>query len=134
MDCKHLVHPDVNNSTNSESPSFLEVIETKSIEHFNGVEISKLSKRQMKKYKKCLKWQEVKKEKRVKEKIRLKERRKHQKLNNIDIGPSRKELKRKPKMKDSPCKITICIDLSFDDLMIDKVTKFSILNTEFSVY
>lgn len=91
--------------------------------YFNGVEISKLSKRQMKKYKKCLKWQEVKKEKRLKERIRMKERRKYQKLNNIDMGPSRKELKKRPKMEDSPCKISVCIDLSFDNLMIDKVRK-----------
>lgn len=95
--------------------------------YFNGVEISKLSKRQMKKYKKCLKWQEVKKEKRLKERIKLKERRKYQKLNNIDIGPSRKELKKRPKMEDSPCKITVCIDLSFDHLMIDKVRNGIIL-------
>lgn len=92
-------------------------------EYFNGVEISKLSKRQMKKYKKCLKWQEVKKEKRLKEKNKLKERRKYQKMNNINMGPSRKELKKRPKMKDSPCKISVCIDLSFDHLMIDKVSK-----------
>lgn len=94
--------------------------------YFNGIEISELSKRQMKKYKKCLKWQEVKREKRLKERVRLKEKRKYQKLNNIDIGPSRKELKRRPKMKDSPCKIGVCIDLSFDDLMIDKVRNHKI--------
>lgn len=88
-------------------------------ELFNGVEISKLTKRQMKKYKKCLKWQEVKKEKRAQERLRMKEKRFKAKQNNIDLGPSRKELKRM-KMKDSPCKISVCIDLSFDDLMIDK--------------
>ena len=87
---------------------------------FNGVEISKLTKRQMKKYKKCLKWQEIKKEKRAKERLRTKEKRIQAKLNNVDLGPSRKQLK-KMKMKDSPCKIGVCIDLSFDDLMIDKV-------------
>lgn len=87
---------------------------------FNGVEISKLTKRQMKKYKKCLKWNDIKKEKRLKERQKLKEKRLHAKINNIDLGPSRKELKRS-KMKDSPCKISVCIDLSFDSLMIDKV-------------
>ncbi|KAJ3642407.1 hypothetical protein Zmor_025199 [Zophobas morio] len=86
---------------------------------FNGVEISKLTKRQLKKYKKCLKWQEIKKEKRAKERLRTKEKRIQAKLNNVDLGPSRKQLK-KMKMKDSPCKIGVCIDLSFDDLMIDK--------------
>nr|XP_023025667.1 tRNA methyltransferase 10 homolog A isoform X1 [Leptinotarsa decemlineata] len=87
--------------------------------YFNGVEVSKLSKRQMKKYQKCMKWEEVKKEKRLKERLKLKQKRIHAKLNNIDLGPSRKELKMF-KMKDSPCKIHICIDLGFDDLMIDK--------------
>ncbi|EFA10600.1 tRNA methyltransferase 10 homolog A [Tribolium castaneum] len=86
---------------------------------FNGVEISQLTKRQMKKYQKCLKWQQVKKEKRAKERLKSKEKRIQAKLNNVDLGPSRKQLKRM-KMKDSPCKITVCIDLSFDDLMIDK--------------
>lgn len=95
--------------------------ENNDIEYFNGIEISKLSKRQLKKYKKCIKWQEIKKEKRLKEKQRFKEKRKHQKLSCIDVGPSRKELKRRPKMKDSPCQIGVCIDLSFDHLMIDKV-------------
>lgn len=89
------------------------------VKYFNGVEISKLSKKQRKKYQKCLKWDEVKKEKRAKERLKTKEKRIHAKLNNIDLGPSRKELKR-VKMKDSPCKINICIDLSFDELMIDK--------------
>ncbi|KAL3268105.1 hypothetical protein HHI36_007232 [Cryptolaemus montrouzieri] len=49
----------------------------------------------------------------------MKEKRIQAKLNNIDLGPSRKELKRM-KMTDSLCKISVCIDLSFDDLMIDK--------------
>ncbi|CAG9859263.1 unnamed protein product [Phyllotreta striolata] len=88
-------------------------------QYFNGVEISKLSKKQKKKYLKALKWNEVKKEKRAKERLKCKEKRHHAKLNNIDLGPSRKELKR-VKMKDSPCKINVCIDLSFDELMIDK--------------
>ncbi|KAJ8937686.1 hypothetical protein NQ318_017123, partial [Aromia moschata] len=62
----------------------------------------------------------VKKERRVKERIKTKQKRLHAKLNNIDLGPSRKEL-RKLKMKDSPCKIGVCIDLSFDNLMIEKM-------------
>ncbi|KAJ8984824.1 hypothetical protein NQ317_013023 [Molorchus minor] len=86
---------------------------------FNGVEISKLSKRQMKKFKKSLKWQDVKKVKRAREKLKAKQKRLDAKLKNIELGPSRKELKRK-KMKDSPCKMGVCIDLSFDHLMIDK--------------
>ncbi|XP_060529942.1 tRNA methyltransferase 10 homolog A isoform X3 [Cylas formicarius] len=86
---------------------------------FNGVEISKLSKKQLKKYHKSLKWDEIKRKKRALEKQRSKEKRSFAKLHNIDIGPSRKELKRK-KMVKSSCDIAVCIDLSFDHLMIDK--------------
>lgn len=94
---------------------------------FNGTEISKLTKRQLKKYKKCLKYQEAKKEKRAKERIKAKEKRKQAKLNNIDLGPSRKELKQ-ARMELSACKIGVCIDLSFDDLMIDKVISYYVYN------
>ncbi|XP_066253152.1 tRNA methyltransferase 10 homolog A [Euwallacea similis] len=90
-----------------------------SVNYFNGVEISKLTKRQQKKYKKFLKWQDVKKEKRAKEKERLKEKRKLARINNISLGPSRKALKMRT-MEASTCKISVCIDLSFDYLMIDK--------------
>lgn len=96
-------------------------------ELFNGVEISKLSKRQRKKYMKVLKWQEVKKEKRAKERLRMKKKREYAKLNNIDLGPTRKELKHL-KMADSPCKISVCLDLSFDDLMSEKVNLISLLS------
>ncbi|XP_056638605.1 tRNA methyltransferase 10 homolog A [Diorhabda sublineata] len=91
----------------------------KPIEYFNGVEISKLSKKQKKKYLRTVKWNAIKKEKRAKERLKLKEKRIHAKIHNIDLGPSRKQLKR-VKMANSPCKISVCIDLSFDDLMIDK--------------
>lgn len=87
---------------------------------FNGVEISKLTKSQMKKYKRMLKWEQTKKEKRAKERLKTKKRKYAAKLNNKDIGPSRKQLKRST-MANSPCKTSVVIDLSFDDLMISKV-------------
>ncbi|CAH1378885.1 hypothetical protein MTP99_002654 [Tenebrio molitor] len=105
--------------TSSEPDENAEAEDSEPVKYFNGVEISKLTKRQLKKYKKCLKWQQVKREKRAKERQRTKEKRIQAKLNNVDLGPSRKQLKRM-KMKDSPCKIGVCIDLSFDELMIDK--------------
>lgn len=89
---------------------------------FNGQDISKLSKSQMKKYKKMLSWQANKKEKRQKEKQRAKQRKIEARINNIDLGPSRKQLKQM-KMSNSPCKTGVIIDLSFDDLMIPKVFK-----------
>lgn len=88
--------------------------------YFNGVEISKLTKRQMKKYLKTLKWEARKKEKRANERLKAKKRKFEAKLNNIDLGPSRKQLK-KSTMANSSCKIGVVIDLSFDDLMISKV-------------
>lgn len=89
------------------------------VKYFNGVEISKLTKRQMKKYQKVLKWQSIKKEKRAKDRLKTKKRKHEAKQNNVDLGPSRKQLKR-AKMENSPCKIGVAIDLSFDHLMIDK--------------
>lgn len=96
---------------------------TESEELFNGVKVSELTKSQMKKYNRMLKWQAVKKEKRAREKLKTKNKKIEAKLNNIDLGPSRKQLKNS-KMKDSACKVGIIIDLSFDHLMIDKVRNF----------
>ncbi|KAJ8932799.1 hypothetical protein NQ314_014503 [Rhamnusium bicolor] len=49
-------------------------VTTETVKYFNGVEIANLSKRQMKKYKKSLKWLDIKKEKRAKERIKTKEK------------------------------------------------------------
>ncbi|XP_022909983.1 tRNA methyltransferase 10 homolog A [Onthophagus taurus] len=107
---KILIENDTNTSSN---------IDTEKQEYFNGVEISKLTKRQLKKYNKMLKWQETKKLKRANERIKTKRKKIEAKLNNIDLGPSRKQLKRST-MANSSCKISVVIDLSFDDLMISK--------------
>ncbi|KAK4876395.1 hypothetical protein RN001_012817 [Aquatica leii] len=104
--------------TNSENYDIKQPIEHKE-ELFNGVEISKLTKRQMKKYKRMLQWQVIKKEKRAREKLRTKNKKVVAKLLNIDLGPNRKQLKN-AKMVNSACKIGVVIDLSFDELMIDK--------------
>ncbi|KAF5281469.1 hypothetical protein FQR65_LT14677 [Abscondita terminalis] len=88
-------------------------------ELFNGVEIARLTKSQMKKYKRMQQWQAIKKDKRAKEKLRTKKKKITAKLMNIEIGPSRKQLKNS-KMVNSACKIGIVIDLSFDELMINK--------------
>lgn len=89
-------------------------------ELFNGVEISKLTKSQRKKYMRMKKWESTKKEKRAKERLKSKKRKVEAKINNIDVGPSRKQLKSST-MKNSTCKIGVVIDLSFDELMISKV-------------
>jgi len=53
-----------------------------------------------------------------------KEKRKEQRCRKaetgVDVGPSRNSLKRN-KMKNSRCELTVAVDLSFDDLMGDKV-------------
>jgi len=55
--------------------------------------------------------------------LKLKQKKLDARLNNIKLGPSRKELKHS-KMSQSNCKIRVAIDLSFDDLMNDKVHTF----------
>ncbi|KAK9306688.1 hypothetical protein QLX08_002616 [Tetragonisca angustula] len=78
-----------------------------------------LSKHQLKKVKKREKWLTRKVERRLREREKIRQKRAFARANNIDLGPSRKALK-KSTMADSNCKIGITIDLSFDDLMIDK--------------
>lgn len=78
-----------------------------------------LSKRQLKKVKKREKWLERKNEIRSREREKAKRKRALARTNNVDIGPSRKALKRCT-MAGSSCRIGITIDLSFDHLMIDK--------------
>ncbi|KAK7788427.1 hypothetical protein R5R35_012847 [Gryllus longicercus] len=79
----------------------------------------KISKRQMKKMQKREKWLQRKPEKRAKEKAKLKEKKLHAKLNNINLGPTVRELKNNT-MEKSNCKIHVVIDLSFDDYMNSK--------------
>lgn len=97
------------------------IVENESHEYFNGVEITKLTKSQMKKYLRMKKWEATKKEKRAKERLKTKKRKIDAKINNLNIGPSRKQLK-SCTMKNSTCKIAIVFDLSFDELMISKVS------------
>lgn len=56
---------------------------------------------------------------RLKERAKTKEKRAFKRANNIDLGPSRKALK-KCTMADSDCKVTVTVDMTFDDLMISK--------------
>ncbi|XP_076242457.1 tRNA methyltransferase 10 homolog A isoform X2 [Calliopsis andreniformis] len=78
-----------------------------------------ISKRQLKRVKRKEKWLEGKVERRLKEREKIRQKRAYARANNIDLGPSRKALKRST-MADSSCKIGVTIDLSFDELMIDK--------------
>ena len=59
---------------------------------------------------------------RAKEKEKLKQKKLDARVNNLKLGPSRKELKHS-KMCKSSCKIRVAIDLSFDELMNDKVSR-----------
>lgn len=80
-----------------------------------------LSKRQQKKLIKLAQWEVKKKEKRLKEREKYREKRKNAVANGdpIRTGQSRKALKHN-RMDDSPNLITVAVDLEFDDLMIDK--------------
>ncbi|KAL6424126.1 hypothetical protein ACFW04_009773 [Cataglyphis niger] len=80
---------------------------------------SNMSKRQLKKMQKKEKWLERKIEKRLRERAKAKEKRAYARANNLSLGPSRQFLKRST-MAISPCKLIVTIDLSFDELMIDK--------------
>jgi len=53
-------------------------------------------------------------------KEKQKEQRRQKIETGVDVGPTRKALKRNT-MKNSRCKVTVAVDLSFDDLMSDKV-------------
>lgn len=77
------------------------------------------TKNQMRKWLKKEKWEARKNEKRAKEKAKAKLKRFEAKVNNIDIGPSRKALKHS-KVANSSCTSGMVIDLSFDNLMIEK--------------
>lgn len=77
------------------------------------------TKNQMRRWLKKLKWENRKTEKRAKEKARAKERRIEARASNIDLGPSRKCLK-KMTQEISKLNIGVVIDLSFDHLMIEK--------------
>ncbi|XP_072763244.1 tRNA methyltransferase 10 homolog A isoform X2 [Anoplolepis gracilipes] len=80
---------------------------------------SNISKRQLKRMEKRKKWLEQKGEKRLRERAKAREKRAYARANNLSLGPSRKFLK-KSTMAISPCKLMVTIDLSFDELMIEK--------------
>ncbi|XP_033219135.1 tRNA methyltransferase 10 homolog A [Belonocnema kinseyi] len=111
-----MVDSNDNNEDNNEIVNM--ILETEKTDVTATTE-SNMSKRQLKRIMKSQKWLERKSEKRLKEKTKLKEKRAFARANNIDLGPSRKVLKRCT-MADSTCKMNVTIDLSFDDLMIDK--------------
>ncbi|KPI91434.1 RNA (guanine-9-)-methyltransferase domain-containing protein 2 [Papilio xuthus] len=77
------------------------------------------TKNQMRKWLKKVRWENNKQGKRAKEKARAKERRRNARVANIDLGPSRKTLK-KMKLEKPKKDIGIIIDLSFDHLMMEK--------------
>ncbi|XP_013392490.1 tRNA methyltransferase 10 homolog A [Lingula anatina] len=78
-----------------------------------------MSKRKLKKLKKKERWEERKAEKRAVERERKRQRRAEAREQGIDLGPSRKRLK-KVKMKQSKCDIKVVVDCSFDHLMSEK--------------
>lgn len=77
------------------------------------------TKNQMRKWLKKVKWANRKAEKRAHEKAKAKERRREAREANIDLGPNRKALK-KMKLEKPKSTTGIIIDLSFDNLMIEK--------------
>ncbi|BES96267.1 RNA (Guanine-9-)-methyltransferase domain-containing protein [Nesidiocoris tenuis] len=82
-------------------------------------QVETVSKRSRKRQLKKEKWLELRPIKRAKERERLRLRRKEAKINNVDLGLSRKAMKNF-KMSSSDCKIRVCLDFSFDHLMGNK--------------
>lgn len=78
-----------------------------------------MSKRQLKMQKRREEWLTRKAERRKLQKEKRKEQHRRKLETGVDVGPTRKALKRNT-MKNSRCKITIAVDLSFDDLMSEK--------------
>ncbi|KAG1659911.1 tRNA methyltransferase 10 A [Nymphon striatum] len=78
-----------------------------------------LSKNQLKKLAKREKWLKEKTDRRAKERIIARQKRKTKIEKGIDVGPSRKTLK-KAKMVDSNCKVNVVIDLGVSHLMTDR--------------
>lgn len=77
------------------------------------------TKNQMRKWLKKVKWENRKAEKRAREKAKAKERRREAREANIDLGPTRKALK-KMKLERPKRSTAIVIDLSFGHLMMEK--------------
>lgn len=87
-----------------------------SVEEKGTDEAQKMSKRQLKLQAKRQRWLESKPLRKEKEKRKRKLKIQRAKEAGIDLGPSRKLLK-SLKMSDSSCKIKVCFDLSFTELM-----------------
>lgn len=77
------------------------------------------NKNQMRKWLKKVKWENQKAAKRAHEKAKAKVRRIKAREANIDLGPNRKALK-KMKLEKPKSSTGVIIDLSFDNLMIEK--------------
>ena len=58
---------------------------------------------------------------RAKDRQKKKQHRQQAREQNIDLGPSRKSLKRNT-MEHSACRIRVAVDCSFDDLMTERVS------------
>ncbi|XP_045596525.1 tRNA methyltransferase 10 homolog A [Procambarus clarkii] len=85
----------------------------------NGTESKKLSKRQLKKFNKRKKWIDSKHERKRREKEKLRQRLEAKRAAGEPCGNIRKRLK-EVTMAASNCKQRVAIDMSFDDLMIEK--------------
>lgn len=78
-----------------------------------------ISKRQQKRMLKQLRWEKWKPLKRAIEKTKLRVKKQQARLNNIDLGPSRKALKNSTMAKSS-CKLRVVIDFSYGHLMTER--------------
>lgn len=111
---------ELNNEANFPQITLFDIKIDPGLKDDDGIEIPRpFTKSQMRKWLKKVRWENNKAEKRAKEKARAKERIREAIAANIDLGPSRKVLK-KMKFEKPKSKVGIIIDLSFDNLMIEK--------------
>ncbi|CAK1581975.1 unnamed protein product [Parnassius mnemosyne] len=113
-------NPNHPNENNFHQYTLFDISKDPGLKDDDGNELPRpFTKNQMRKWLKKVRWENNKHEKRAKEKARAKERRRNARSANIDLGPSRKSLK-KMKLEKPKKNIGIIIDLSFDHLMIEK--------------
>lgn len=106
--------PDGNHNTEEKSDNI-------SNEQTTGEEASetKMSKSQLRKLKRQEKWLAHKDEKRAKERLKKKQRKKEAMERGEDVGPTRKKLKQNTMAKSS-CQVKVVIDCSLDSYMAEK--------------
>lgn len=90
-----------------------------------------LSRRQLRKLKKRQYWESMRQERRRQERQRRQERKREARASGQEM-PNRKRLKVNKSVDESKCKISVVIDMSFDDYMSEKDMKKALTQIQYS--